>query len=302
MRPELVHLFGGALHTYGVLIALGFLLALVLTMRQARREGSDPDRLLDLAFWIMLAGFTGARVLFIITDLSFYVGACRGDGSPRTTGQAVWECTRALHVWEGGLVWYGGFLAALAVAVYVLHRRRMKILRTADLIIPVVALGHFFGRLGCFAAGCCFGKPTASAIGVAFGTKSLAFNDLLDALPAGATATMPLHPAQLYEAAGELAIFAWLLWVRRGKRFDGQVLLAYLLTYPVLRTIVEVFRGDAGRRFVWELPTPGLNRLLGLSPDALSFLSVSQFISLLVAAGALVLWLAIRRRRMAAGG
>ncbi|MBI5481651.1 MAG: prolipoprotein diacylglyceryl transferase [Deltaproteobacteria bacterium] len=299
MYPELVRLFGGGLHTYGVLIAVGFLLAVVMTTRQARREGTDPDRLLDLGFWLLVGGFVGARLLFILTDLGYYVGSCRGTGSARTTGQVVWDCTRALHVWEGGLVWYGGFLAALGVGVFVLHRRRMKILRTADLIMPSVPLGHFFGRLGCFAAGCCFGKPTSSALGVAFGPRSLAYSDLGDLLPSGAAATMPLHPTQLYEAFGELLIFFWLLGLGRRKRFDGQVLLAYLFVYPLLRTVVEVFRGDAARRHVVAFSTRGLNALLGLPPEAPSFLSVSQLISLLVAAGALGLWLLLRRQRAA---
>ena len=300
MYPELVRLFGGGLHTYGVLIAVGFLLAIVMTSRQARREGTDPDRLLDLAFWLLVAGFVGARLLFILTDLGHYVQACRGTGEARTTGRVVWDCTRALHVWEGGLVWYGGFLAALGAGVWVLHRKRMKILRTADLIMPAVPMGHFFGRLGCFAGGCCFGKPTSGPLGVAFGPRSLAFNDLIDVLPPGATVTMPLHPTQLYEALGELLIFFWLLWLGRRKRFDGQVLLAYLLAYPLLRTVVEVFRGDAGRRYIVEVSTRGLNAALGLPPEAPSFLSVSQFLSLLVAAGALALWLALRRRRLPA--
>ena len=299
MYPQLFRLFGGGLHTYGVLIAVGFLLAVVVTARQARREGTDPDRLLDLGFWLLVSGFVGARILFILTDLGYYVGSCRGTGVIRTTGQVVWDCTKALHVWEGGVVWYGGFLAALGVGVWLLRRRRMKILRTADLIMPVVPLGHCFGRLGCFAAGCCYGKPTTSAIGVAFGSKSLALSDLGDVLPPGATATMPLHPTQLYEAGGELLIFLWLLWLGRRKRFDGQVLLAYLFIYPLLRTVVEVFRGDAARRYVVTVASRGLNGLLGLPPDAPSFLSVSQLISLLVAAGALALWLALRRRRAA---
>jgi phosphatidylglycerol:prolipoprotein diacylglycerol transferase len=111
---------------------------------------------------------------------------------------------------------------------------------------------------------------------------------------------MPLHPTQLYEAFGELLIFFWLLWLGRRKRFDGQVLLAYLLAYPLLRTVVEVFRGDAGRRYIVEVSTRGLNAALGLPPEAPSFLSVSQLLSLLVAAGALALWLALRRRRLPA--
>jgi phosphatidylglycerol---prolipoprotein diacylglyceryl transferase len=299
MYPVLVRLFGGGLHTYGVLIAVGFLLAIVMTTRQAQREGTDPERLLDLAFWLLVSGFAGARLLFVLTDLGYYVGECRGTGAVRTTLRVVWDCTRALQVWEGGLVWYGGFLAALGVGMWVLHRKRMKLLRTADLIMPSVPLGHFFGRLGCFAAGCCYGKPTGGALGVAFGPASLAYHDLAELLPSGAPATMTLHPTQLYEALGELLVCFWLMWLGRRRRFDGQVLLAYLFVYPLLRTAVEVFRGDAARRYVVVLPTHGLNVFLGLPPEAPSFLSVSQFLSLLVAAGALGVWLVLHRRRTA---
>ena len=299
MFPDLLRLGGGTVHTYGVLIALGFLVGIVTATRQARREGPYAGAVLDLGFWVLVSGLAGARVLFVLTDLRHYVGECQGAGTPRSVGRAAWDCLSALKLWEGGLVWYGGLAAALAVGAWFVHRRRMGFLRTADLAMPSLALGHVFGRLGCFAAGCCFGKPASGAVGVAFGHRSLAFHDLWEtgALPATATATARLHPTQLYEALGELLIALLLLLWRPRKRYDGQLLIVYLIAYALLRFVIEVFRGDASRRFVLDLPTHGLNALLGLPPDALSFLSVSQLLSVLVALAAALLLLVLRRRR-----
>jgi phosphatidylglycerol---prolipoprotein diacylglyceryl transferase len=299
MHPDLVRLGGGALHTYGVALALAFLVGITVARRQARREGADADGVLHLAFWLLVSGFAGSRILEVLTDLGSYVAQCRGAGPPRTTAAVLWDCTAALHLWEGGLAWYGGFLAALGFSVLYVRRRRMGFLRTADILVPSVALGHFLGRLGCFAAGCCYGKPTTSALGVEFGPLSLAFHDLAQAgagaMPRGASGTPPLHPAQLYEALGELLIFAGLLFLRRRKRFHGQLLLAYLLAYPLLRGLVEIFRGDAARGFLALWQTPALNAALGLPPNEASFLSVPQGLSLVVAVAALAVLWTVRR-------
>ncbi|HEY3360129.1 MAG TPA: prolipoprotein diacylglyceryl transferase [Polyangia bacterium] len=301
MLPDLCHIAGGSVHTYGVLIAVGFLAGIVLATRQARREGLNADRVLDLGFWLMVSGLLGSRLLYVLTDLGHYVALCRGDGGPRSPGRAAWDCLTPLKLWEGGLTWYGGLIGALLVGAWFLRRRRMSFLRVADVMIPAVPIGHFFGRVGCFAAGCCFGKPAAGALGRPLGPGSLAFHDLWEAglLPLGATATGPLHPTQLYEAAGELCIFAALLWLRPRKRFDGQLLLVYLFAYTVLRAVVEVFRGDASRRYVLELPTRAFNAAVGLPESALSFLSVSQALSLAVALAAAVMLVVLRRRRRA---
>ena len=296
MHPELVRIFGLHVQTYGLLTAVGFLAAFVITLRQARRQGLDPDRLLDLGLFILLAGFLGARLLFVLTDVQFYIETCRGGKAPRTLGEVLYDCTRALHIWEGGLVWYGGFLAALGVGVWVCRRRGLSPLRTADLIMPGVALGHVFGRLGCLAGGCCYGKPTSSALGISFGPASLAYQDLTDALEPLPLATPRLHPTQLYEALGELLIGLGLLALGTRKRFHGHLLLTYLAAYPLLRTIIEIFRGDAARKYIVTLSTPRLNAALGLPESLPSFLSTSQCISLVVAAGAVALYVTLRRR------
>jgi phosphatidylglycerol:prolipoprotein diacylglycerol transferase len=250
LRPVLfdLHLFSRdfALHTYGVAIAVAFLVAIFVGTRTATRTGEDPDKVRDLCFWLLVSSLIGARLVFIATNVPDYVRLCRDDH----------DCFRALRVWEGGLVFYGGFFAALGVAVYYTRRHAMNFWRTADILAPSVALGHFFGRLGCFAAGCCWGKEAsgrALSWAARFPAESLVFQDYAarGALPANAEVTPPLHPVQLYEAFGELALFFALSILGRKKRWDGQVLVAWLLGYALLRFVVELYRGDAVRKFVF---------------------------------------------------
>jgi phosphatidylglycerol:prolipoprotein diacylglycerol transferase len=211
----------------------------------------------------------------------------------------LWDCSRALHLWEGGLVFYGGLLGAIGASLWYTRRHKLSFLRVADLSVPFIALGHFFGRLGCFCAGCCYGKVTTSVLGVRFPRPSMAFKEMLEAkvLAAGATHTAPLHPTQLYESLAELGICLVLLLAGPRKRYHGQLLLLYLTLYPLARLIIELFRADPDRRYVVALSTPSLSSWLGLGPDAPVLLSTSQLVSLLVIAGAVVLLVGLRRRR-----
>ncbi len=249
MRPVLFNLglgeHGYAVHSYGVAIAAAFLIAIFVGTRTAARTGEDPDKVRDLCFWLLVSSLVGARLLFLVTNIPDYVRLCQEEH----------DCTRALRVWEGGLVFYGGFFAALALAIFYTRRYQMPFWRTADILAPSVALGHFFGRLGCFAAGCCWGGEAhglALAWAVRFGSESRVVGDYVarGALPASAELTPPLHPVQLYEAGGELVLFFLLSLLGRRKRWDGQVLVAWLIGYSLLRFTVELFRGDAVRKFV----------------------------------------------------
>lgn len=282
MRPELFGLDLGperlSINSYGALIAAGFLLASWLALRNARRDGTagDGEPVLDLCFWILVTSLAGSRALFALTQLGGYVDRCTaalGAGARRV----VWECTAALHVWEGGLVFYGGLLGgALATALFV-RRRRLPFLPLADSLVASVPLGHFFGRLGCYAAGCCFGKPASGPLAVRFPRGSVAHQVGSEAgwVPPGADATPSLHPTQLYEALGLLALFALLVALRRRKRWHGQLLVTYVLGYAVLRFATELARGDVGRRFLVE-----------------PYLSTSQALSLAaVGVAGLILWL-----------
>jgi phosphatidylglycerol:prolipoprotein diacylglycerol transferase len=302
MRPVLLSMHLGSrevgVHTYGLLIATGLALGIMLGAREARRRGLDVGRVLDFAFWATVAGLVGSRVAYGLVNLGDFVRACAsGHAEERGLLRVVSDCTRILHVWEGGLVFYGGVVGAALVAAVFARRERWSFWVLGDVFAPGVAVGHALGRLGCFAAGCCFGKASG-AWGVSFPSGSVAFEELstLSALPPGAAYTPPLHPTQLYEAFGEAAIFALLLTLRpRLRARPGALVLLYAALYALLRFVVELFRGDVARRYVVDLATPRLAAWLGVPAAEPVLLSVGQLgsvILLLACAAALV-----RRRR-----
>jgi phosphatidylglycerol---prolipoprotein diacylglyceryl transferase len=273
------------LHAYGLLIAVGFLSGIWVAQREARRRGQDAERLSDLAFWILVAALVGSRVYFILVNAGDYFGP--GRFLMQTPFGRI---PRVLAIWEGGLVFYGGFIGAALTAFVYMRRHGMPFLAYADTMIPSLAIGHFFGRLGCFCAGCCWGGVAHGHLPWAarFPPESLAFQTFASRAdpgaflaPGGAT-TLPLHPTQLYESFGELGLFLVLvLVVRPRKRFHGQVLASWLLMYAVLRWTVEVFRGDV-ERGVW----------LGLG--------AGQWTSLVIFAVGAALWAGARSRGPAA--
>lgn len=250
MYPVLfqIPLFGGiTIYSYGVMVALGFVAAIAWVAYESRRLGQSPSRAMDLLFWIIIAAIAGSRILHVaIADRE------RFFANP----------LMIFRIWEGGLVFYGGFIAAVAVAIWYMRRYKMPVLLTCDICAPAIALGHAIGRIGCFLAGCCYGRvvdaPAWYAVVFPSNTRTFA--------PTG----VPLYPTQLMEVAGELSIFAVLVLLRHWKRFDGQILATWLMLYAIVRAFNESFRGDAERGFL----IPG-------------WLSTSQFISIILfAAGA----------------
>jgi phosphatidylglycerol:prolipoprotein diacylglycerol transferase len=220
------------IYSYGVLIAAGFLLAMLLGVRAARASGEDPERIVDLGFYVLLSGFVGSRLLFILIKLPVYVE------SP----------ARVLKFWLGGYVWYGGFIAAALYVLYYCRKHRVPFLKYADIMVPYMALAHGFGRLGCLAAGCCYGSPTLRPWGIRFPIGSLVHQAQQSAGLVGmAEPPLAVHPTQVYESLVEFALFVGLLALRRRQRYDGQLLVTWLSFYAVARFIVELFRGDLER-------------------------------------------------------
>jgi phosphatidylglycerol:prolipoprotein diacylglycerol transferase len=294
--------FGGrqiGLHTYGVLIAVGLACGIAIAYQEAKRQKLDGGRILDLAFWLIVVGLLGARVAYVAINADDFVGICAGSGVPGRGARGIWsDCTRALRVWEGGLVFYGGIAAAAVFAFRFSRRERWWPAQIADLFAPSLALGHAIGRLGCFAAGCCYGKELNIHWAFGFPPGSVAYDQYVAAGMSRETlSTPPLHPTQLYEAAGELAIFAVLLALRgRLRPRPGSLLLVYLALYALVRFVVEIFRGDYARRFVVGFDTPRLADLLHLPPNEPVLLSIGQLGSLAVML-AVVFELARRWRR-----
>lgn len=245
------------LHSYGVLLAVAFLAGLWVAGRQARREGLPPERVTDLAIYVLIAGLVGAKLLLVVVDWDYYSR----------------NLSQAFSLLQSGGVFYGGLIAAFPVAWWYARRHSLDGWRTADALAPGVAVGQAIGRLGCFSAGCCFGRPTDMPWGVTF-------TDIYASRNVGVPLDTALHPTQLYESATTLALFFALLWLSGRKRFHGQVVISYVALYAILRFAIEFFRGDSARGAVFG-----------------GALSTSQFIALLMLAGALatVPWLLKKR-------
>lgn len=219
--------------TYGLLVALGFLAGLYLVGRLSRRAGLDSDQMTSLAVYVALAAIVGAKLFMILSNFDYYF-----ERPSRIF---------SLSSLQAGGVFYGGLLAALATAIWYARRTGLPPLETADVFAPAVAIGHSIGRLGCFAAGCCWGQPSSLPWAVAF-TDPVAHETV------GVPLNIHLHPTQLYEAAGTLAIGLLLLKLFRAPHRPGAILGWYLLLYSAFRFGVEFLRAGAERVFPFGGP------------------------------------------------
>lgn len=285
--PELfrIPLLNIPIHTYGVMIVIGFLIATYIVYRQCVQIGKYENDVLDFGFWALVGGMLGARVVFIMVEWrSFFI-----DSPFTPIGSTGISIPSVLAVWQGGLVFWGGIIGGFVAFVIFAKKRSLPVFHFADMLILGVPIGQMFGRLGCVAAGCCWGEshfhydaagkivanlpvdlqfpPGSSAYYSLFQTASPEVQQYM----ADAGTTVPLFPSQLAEAAGTALLFFVLYFIARYKRFHGQVLLSYAILYSLLRSTLEVFRGDADRGFVID-----------------GILSTSQFISVVVVSTSLV--------------
>ncbi len=241
MYPELFSIGPITVYSYGVLLAASYLLGLWLAMRRAKQWGLEPSRVLDLGIYIIIAALIGAKLLLLIVDF---------DQFSRSTADL-------LSLARSGGVFYGGLILAVGVAFWYVIKHRLPLWTTCDVFAPGIALGHVTGRLGCLAAGCCYGRPTELPWGITFTNPLAAAN-------VGTPLGIALHPTQIYEAGAELLILLFLLGTeRRGKPFAGRTFWGYMFLYAVSRYIIEMYRGDPR------------GEVLGVS--------TSQFISLVLA-------------------
>lgn len=277
MIPVFGRIFGEPLPAYFTLLMVGFALATYVAQRWARRSGYDHDVMIDLGLVALIAGVAGGRILHVLADGYFwdYVHLCTDpslvvwkivDSSRECVGlEGVWnagtaschaqiqDCFAWAKFWNGGLTYYGGLIGAIGIGVAFLRREGFPLGPASDIVGVVVPLGIFFGRLGCFFGGCCFGLVTEHPFGLKFPAFSAAsekhFREGI--LHAKHLESLPVHPTQLYEAIGCLAISALLaIWVLPRKRFHGQVLLAFLGLYAVLRFGLEYLRDDDRGAFI----------------------------------------------------
>lgn len=233
------------------MVAAGYLAAIFYIFRRAGRTGLKKETLSDLIFYSVLCAMLGAKI--------FYAATYWRELGPDTAARLIY----LLRTFQYGFVFYGGLAGGTAGFLFTVRKNRLPLPRAADLFAPALALGHAFGRIGCFLAGCCHGSPSAGWPGVTFTNPACEVNPAL--------LGTPLHPVQLYEAAGSLLIFVILnkaLGRALAQRLpQGAVIGAYALLYAALRFALEFLRGD-DRGF----------SALGLSPG--------QFLSAAIAAAA----------------
>jgi phosphatidylglycerol:prolipoprotein diacylglycerol transferase len=220
--PKLFELGPFTVYSYGVLLAVSYLLGLWMAVARGKKRGLDSNRVLDLGIYIIIAALVGAKLLLLIVDFDQYSK----------------QPADILSLLRSGGVFYGGLILAVVVAFRYIATHKMPMWTTCDVFAPGIALGHVTGRLGCFAAGCCYGKPTDVSWGVVF-TNPLA------AAQVGTPLGIRLHPTQLYEAGAELLILGLLLATEgRGRRFPGRTFWLYMLLYAISRYVIEIYRGD----------------------------------------------------------
>jgi len=226
MHPILLKFGKVTIYTYGFFIAMAFLAGLLVAKAEAKRLGEAPDRLTDLCFYVLIAAIVGSRLFYVTINPRLFLS----------------DPFEILKIWKGGLVFYGGFIAAAATTIVYLKHQQMSLWRTADIVTPSLAMGQTLGRLGCFFAGCCYGTACDLPWAVTFRHP--------DSLSPIGT---PLHPSQLYHALGNLFIFGVVWYFRPLKKFNGQLFWMYVLLYGVIRTFLEVFRGDFRGYMLWGI-------------------------------------------------
>ena len=252
MYPELFRIGDFPITTYGIFLAVGMLLALYVASRLAVRDGLPRERIYDLCLWTLLGGLLGSKILMFFVEENVQIFS--------------------LDFLRSGGIYYGGLIGGFLTVVLLIRFYKLPFWKVADALVPGLALGQAFGRQGCFAAGCCWGKPTDLWFGVHFTEKGHEYTGVPMYGPSGED--LFLHPTQLIESFTMLAVFGLLVWLHRHKKFDGQGLIAYGIIYSIFRFCIEFIRDDPrGDLF-------GLTTMTGLS--------TSQLVSLVVAASAIV--------------
>lgn len=254
MHPVLFTCCGLTVHTYGFFLALGILAAIFLSRKEAVRLGVDPDKITDACFYVVIGAIVGSRLFYVATNPSEFMT----------------DPLEIVKIWKGGLVFYGGFIGAVVVVLVYIRMHRLPVGKCADIAAIGIPLGHFFGRLGCFSAGCCYGKACHLPWAVTFRhPESLA------------PLHIPLHPTQIYESLANLAVFLLIFAFRKSKQYDGQLFWIYIAIYGVNRSIIETFRADFRGGTFFNL------------------LSVSQTIGLGFAAAAVIMLVILGRKNAA---
>jgi len=226
MFPILLKIGPIHIYTYGFFLALAFLSAIYLSAREGERLGLSKARFYDLCFYAVLGALVGSRLLYVFTELPTFVA----------------HPLKIFALWEGGLIFHGGLVGAVAVAFYYMRRHAIPWRPAFDALAIGMPVGQALGRVGCFMAGCCYGAPSSLPWAVTF-TNPESLCPIKE----------PLHPSQLYEALLLLGVFGILYWLRTRKRFQGQLMLTYFTLAGAVRFGTEFVRNPLDYRgpIIW---------------------------------------------------
>ncbi len=277
MNYKLFEIGGVNIYTYGTLVAIAFLVGIFLAAYRAKKLGENPQNVLDLCLYVMIASIAGARLCFVAINWEYF-------------SQHLIEI---VFIQQGGLVFYGGMVLAVITTVIFLKLKKLSILQYLDILTPSLAIGHAIGRIGCFFNGCCYGKVAGNSF---FSFLAVRFPRVVEKIPFGDgnvseqligsppyadhlyagllteadKCSLPVYPTQLFSSAMNLMFFFIVLAMFRHRRFKGQIWWSYMIMYSVGRFTIEFIRGD--------------NPLLGAIPLTFSqIVSVILFVSGLVA-------------------
>lgn len=258
MYPELLRIGPLTIHTYGAMYALGIFACVALSEYLYRRRGGEPGVIVDMALPVVIGVILGARVMFVMVEREYYIN----------------NPMEIFMVWKGGLVFYGGLIGGALAFILAARLRRLPLWHLADTVAPGVALGHAFGRIGCFFAGSCYGRPTDLPWAVTYTNPRSLAGDVLG---------VPVHPTQLYSAAFLVLLSAILIFIGKRSTFEGRVIAIYGILYGTFRFFIEFSRGDPRG----AVTTAGIT------------LSTSQTVSLVLvpASVGIYLYLRLKKRR-----
>ncbi len=268
MHPILFELpFGVPVYGYGLMLCLSVVAGRLLALHLAEKDGLDAALMNRATIWALGGAVLGARLLFIVTNLDQISGP-----------------VDVIAFWKGGVVAYGGFLGGFVGTVAFCRIHRVELLRWVDCVAPALCLGLIVTRIGCLLAGCDFGQPWTGAWAIEFPAGSIAFKQQVaqGLLAPDAPHSLGVHPTQIYESLAGLALLVAVAAARRHRQFAGQAFMVFVAGYAVLRSGIEVFRGDFGR-------------------GAVGPLSTSQVIGVLTFAAAVAVTYVLRRKRSSGG-
>ncbi len=218
MHPIIFKIFGPiSLNSYGLMVALGFFIGINLAIRRAKKEDEDEKKISNLIVLIFFSSIIGSRLLHVFAeDFDKYLD----------------NPIKVFYLWEGGYAFLGGYVLAVLASIWYTRKHGMIFLKIADIMSPSISIGLAFGRMGCFLAGCCYGKECDLPWAVIFPPHTTG------------RAGVFLHPTQIYESLSAIIIFVILLIVQNRKKFHGEVLYVFLIIYSVVRFLIEFVRDD----------------------------------------------------------